>query len=90
MVLSLWLRRYHHRRHHDGKFEIKVCDDGDFVFERSDGTPIVPVEPAVASTWFYVPDAITAETPWALSRGERCNFAHTVSVLAETVAGHGP
>ena len=84
------LCRYHHRRHHEGAFEIRVLDDGDFAFERGDGTSIVPVEPVVANGRFYIPDAITAQTAVARSGGERCNVDHTIYVLSNTVAGRSP
>ena len=42
----LLLCRFHHRRHHEGKFVIRVIGPGEFSLERADGTPIVRATPA--------------------------------------------
>ena len=42
----LLLCRFHHRRHHEGKFVIRVIGPGEFSLERADGTPIVRAIPA--------------------------------------------
>lgn len=84
------LCRFHHRRHHEGKFEICVLSEhGHFAFERPDSTPIVvparndPVEPLERAAW------MTPDTPIAAARGERCNFEYAVSVLADA-SGQAP
>lgn len=43
------LCRFHHRRHHEGKFEIRLLANDDVAFERADGTPIVVPLPAAAT-----------------------------------------
>jgi len=42
------LCRFHHRRHHEGRFHVATDGAGGFAFTSADGTPIVPVvsEPA--------------------------------------------
>lgn len=85
------LCRFHHRRHHEGKFDIRVLDDGDFAFERSDGTAICLPEPVAASSWLPSSASMAADTPRAISGGEPCDFEHAIYVLANTVAaGHSP
>jgi hypothetical protein len=36
------LCRFHHRRHHQGRFEIRREGSGDFNFTAADGKPILP------------------------------------------------
>lgn len=36
------LCRFHHRRHHQGRFEIRQEGSGDFNFTAADGKPILP------------------------------------------------
>lgn len=79
----LLLCRFHHRRHHEGKFEIDKTDPGEFVFLRADGTPIVTTLPVAADGRWQRPAWVTPQTPVALSHGEPCNLGHAVSVLAD-------
>lgn len=44
----LLLCRFHHRRHHEGRFTIRKVAAGEFVFERADGT-------AIESRWLASP-----------------------------------
>lgn len=83
------LCRFHHRRHHEGKFEIRVLDTGEFTFERADGTPIGEPEPPAAEVPLEQPEWINPDTPVAASRGERCNFQYAAKVLADA-CGRSP
>lgn len=87
------LCRFHHRRHHEGKFVIRTLDAGTMVFERTDGTPIVVAEPVVAEEPLAVPGWIRFDTPVAAAHGASCNFAYAISVLADYAnwsAGRSP
>ena len=77
------LCRFHHRRHHEGKFVIRALDGGTLVFERADGTPIVVSHPVVAQEPLAIPDWVRPDTPVALAHGAPCNFPYAVSVLAD-------
>lgn len=77
------LCRFHHRRHHVGKFVIRALDDGALVFERTDGTAIVVADPVVAQEPVAAPAWIRPETPVAAAHGAPCNFPYAVSVLAD-------
>ena len=79
----LLLCRFHHRRHHEGKFGIEKTGPGEFVFARADGTPIVTPLPVAAGPLLDRPAWITPDTPVARSQGEPHNFAYAVSVLAD-------
>jgi len=76
----LLLCGFHHRRHHDGAFEIRKTPEG-FVFETSDGHPIKPPprDPVLLET---NPD-IGPLTPWSLWGGARMDFDYAVSVYAD-------
>jgi hypothetical protein len=84
------LCRFHHRRHHEGKFRIRPLDAGEFAFERSDGTPIVPPAAVAASTLLKSPDSISADSPVAAQGGEACDLGWTVSALADAMSRGGP
>jgi Domain of unknown function (DUF222) len=43
------LCRFHHRRHHEGRFHVATDGVGGFLFTSADGTPIVPVVSGPAS-----------------------------------------
>ena len=79
----LLLCRFHHRRHHEGKFDINKTGPGQFVFVRVDGTPIVAPQPMAADRPLDRPAWITRDTPVALSHGAAHNFAYAVSVIAD-------
>ena len=79
----LLLCRFHHRRHHEGKYDIEKTGPGEFVFVRTDGTPIVTPLPVAATRPLERPAWITPATPVALSQGEPSNHAYVVSVLAD-------
>jgi hypothetical protein len=89
----LLLCGFHHRRHHDGAYEIRKTADG-FVFETSDGLPILPpsLDPVVLEP---NPD-IGPLTAWSQWGGARMDFDYTVTViagaceLAEARAAQGP
>jgi hypothetical protein len=91
---------YHHTRCHAGAFRIRKQDDGSLVFETRDGRVIgppetAPVDPATGGSNRFRRGCrkrglkIDAETPVAMSGGERCQFGHAVDVLTEMAAA-GP
>ena len=86
--------RFHHRRHHEGKFHVRKLSDGGFRFETSDGVELQPVTCEAAPVPLYWGRSFVPDTPRAHSGGERVNFAYAVSVLADVRAWnrsrHGP
>lgn len=77
------LCRFHHRRHHEGKFVIRTLGAGTLVFERTNGTPIVDADPVAAQEPLAAPSWIRSDTPVAAAHGASCNFAYAISVLAD-------
>jgi Domain of unknown function (DUF222) len=80
------LCRFHHGRHHEGKFQIRRDPGGDFTFTAADGKPLVPV---VARPAFGDLD----ESEWtdptearARDGGTLFDYEYAVSVLAEASA----
>src|SRR5207302_7897860 len=71
---------FHHRRHHDGAFEIRKTPAG-FVFETSDGHPIKPPprEPVVLEK----NPEIVPLTPWSQRRGADVDLHYTMRVYAD-------
>src|SRR5438105_10781827 len=80
------LCRFHHRRHHEGRFQVRVVDGGEFRFETSDGVALQPVSCDAAHTPLAWRPNITPRTPFALSGGEPCDFGYAVSVIADAAA----
>ena len=79
------LCRFHHRRHHEGKFRIEPDRSGDFSFTAADGKPILVVDPqpAVGSldrTGWTDPSLARARDGGAPYRRE-----YAVSVIADQV-----
>jgi Domain of unknown function (DUF222)/HNH endonuclease len=82
------LCRFHHRRHHEGKFRIEPDRSGDFSFTAADGKPILVVDPqpAVGSldrTGWTDPSLARARDGGAPYRRE-----YAVSVIADQVASN--
>jgi hypothetical protein len=75
----LLLCGFHHRRHHDGAYQIRKAED-DFVFKRNDGRTIRPParDPAIPQR----NPSISPLTPWSEWDGARMDFDYAVSVYA--------
>ncbi len=77
------LCRFHHGRHHEGRFQIRREPSGDFTFTAADGTPLLPTVPQQAlgrldhAAW-NDPDMARAR-----DGGARCDYRWVVSVLAD-------
>jgi Domain of unknown function (DUF222)/HNH endonuclease len=80
------LCRFHHRRHHEGKFQVHPLPGGGFQFETSDGVALAPIEPQSADQPLASPPDITSTSAVALGGGESCDFQYAVSVIAEESA----
>lgn len=80
------LCRFHHRRHHEGAFEIRTVANGDFRFEARDGTPLIPVSPCAAGAPLPALRGSPPPTPRAGEGGRPCSFAYAVSVIADACA----
>ena len=77
------LCRFHHRRHHEGRFHIEPdSSGGGFVFTTADGTPIVNIASQPAEGAMDVVASDDPEPARARDGGAPCDFAHVVSVLA--------
>ena len=76
------LCRFHHRRHHEGRFHVEREPSGGFIFTSADGRPIVPAACRPALEGLGVDAGNDPERARALDRGAPCDFAHAVSVLA--------
>jgi hypothetical protein len=75
------LCRFHHRRHHDGAFEIRVVSGEPIRFELSDGTVLKPFV-AMPSPGLTPNPQIAADAAVALGGGEPFDREHAVSVIA--------
>jgi hypothetical protein len=80
------LCRFHHRRHHEGKFQVRVLGGSEIRFETSDGVALQPFTYKGADTPLQWLPQITPQTPRALDGGEPCDFVYAVSVLADASA----
>lgn len=77
----LLLCGFHHRRHHEGVYQIRKTADG-FAFETSDRRPIRP--PARDPVTLQRNPDIGPLTPWSLWGGARMDFDYAVSVIANS------
>jgi hypothetical protein len=77
------LCRFHHRRHHEGRFQIRREPSGDFTFTAANGTPLVVVAAAPARGCLELSGWTNGELPRALDGGAPCDMHHAVSVLAD-------
>lgn len=77
----LLLCGFHHRRHHEGVYQIRKTADG-FTFETNDGRPIKP--PARDPVTLERNPSIGPLTPWSQWGGERMEFDYAVSVIADS------
>ena len=76
------LCRFHHRRHHEGAFEIRAVSGEPIRFELSDGTVLKPVV-ALPSPGLTPNPYVAADVAIALGRGEYFGRNHAVSVIAD-------
>ncbi|MGA7987721.1 MAG: DUF222 domain-containing protein [Candidatus Dormiibacterota bacterium] len=76
------LCRFHHRRHHEGAFEIRVVPGEPLRFELSDGTVLQPVV-ALPSDGLPGNPAIRGDAAVALDGGASFDREHAVNVIAE-------
>jgi len=75
------LCRFHHRRHHEGAFRIRIAAGVEVRFEAADGTPLIPVIPGCAEGALDVP-GMTHTTALAGDGGASFDLDHAVSVIA--------
>ena len=77
------LCRFHHRRHHEGRFEIRREPSGDFTFTASNGKPLMEVEARPALGRLDLSGWADAELARARDGGAPFSRHHAVSVLAD-------
>jgi hypothetical protein len=77
------LCRFHHARHHEGKFQVRGDPAGGFTFTAADGKPLVPVlaRPAVGGLPALDGDEPTAAR--AQDGGASFDYEYAVSALAD-------
>jgi hypothetical protein len=78
------LCRFHHRRHHDGRFLIRREPSGDFTFTAANGKPLVVVEPQPAFGDFDLSGWTDSELARARDGGAPFRQDYAVSVLADS------
>lgn len=91
------LRRFHHRKVHEGAVEVQILDDGAFRFVQPNGQAFDSVAKDHVhpfTDWTHLPaaheecgiaiDERTAATRW---RGESCDYGLGVQVLLQSRAG---
>jgi hypothetical protein len=79
------LCRFHHRRHHEGRFHVEPDPSGGFIFATADGRQIMPVVCNPALERLSVDAWSDPEVARARDAGAPCDFAHVVSVLSSPV-----
>lgn len=78
------LCRFHHRRHHEGRFQIRCEPGGDFTFTAADGKPLVLVAPQPAFGRLDLSGWTDSETARARDGGAPFNLDYVVSTLADS------
>ena len=81
------LCRFHHRRHHEGRFRIER-EAGDFVFIAEDGRPLVPVVATAACGRLGLSGWDDTELARARDGGAPYDRAYAISVLADGIASN--
>lgn len=76
------LCRFHHRRHHEGRFTMHREESGVLDFTAADGTPLHPVDPRCADGELPVLYG-TGSSARALDGGAPLDFPYAVTILAE-------
>lgn len=79
------LCRFHHRRHHEGAFDIRVVSGEPMRFELSDGTVLRPVV-ALPSAGLTRNPEVAANAAVALGGGEYFDRKYAVSAIADACA----
>jgi hypothetical protein len=77
------LCRFHHGRHHEGRFQIRREVSGDFTFTAADGTPLVPVVAQPAHGRLDYSGWNDPDMARARDGGAPCDYRWVVSVLAD-------
>ena len=77
------LCRFHHRRHHDGRFHIKRDPSGVFTFTSADGRPLVPVHSQPATGRLDKPGWTDPDRSRARAGGAPFDHVYATSVLAD-------
>jgi hypothetical protein len=77
------LCRFHHRRHHEGRFRIERESTGDFTFTAEDGAPLVTVVAQPAAGRLDRAGWTDSERARALDGGAPFDRDYVVSVLAD-------
>jgi len=80
------LCRFHHGRHHEGKFQIRRDASGDFTFTAADGKPLIPVVAQPAAGKLDEPNWKDPTTARARDGGASFDYEYAVSALADASA----
>jgi hypothetical protein len=80
------LCRFHHRRHHEGRFRIEREASGDFIFVAEDGRPLVPVVAKAASGRLDMSGWNDSELARARDGGAPYDREYAIAVLADGIA----
>ena len=79
------LCRFHHRRHHEGRFHIRREASGDFTFTSGDGKPLVEVSPEPAFGRLDLSGWTDFDMPRARDGGAAFSLDYAVSVLSDAI-----
>jgi hypothetical protein len=77
------LSRFHHRRHHEGAFAIRVVEGATMRFELADGTPMQQMAPMATASPLVPRSGIPLNAAAALSGGENFDLGYAVGVIAD-------
>jgi len=80
------LCRFHHGRHHDGRFQIRRDPAGGFTFTAADGKPLVPVVAQAAVGTLPASDWDDPSAARARDGGAGFDYEYAVSALADASA----
>jgi hypothetical protein len=79
------LCRFHHQRHHEGRFKIRRDASGDFTFTSADGKPLVDVTPEPAFGRLDLSGWTDFELPRARDGGAAVSLDYAVSAVSDAV-----
>ncbi len=77
------LCRFHHRRHHEGRFRIERDVSGDFLFTAEDGRPLMPVVAKTASGRLDLSGWDDSELARARDGGAPFDREYAIAVMAD-------
>jgi hypothetical protein len=80
------LCRFHHRRHHEGRFRIERDTSGDFIFVAEDGRPLVPVVAKAAFGRLDLSGWDDSELARARDGGAPYDREYAIAVIADGIA----